>query len=515
MTYTALLRLPSSATRHEKHAEVNRIIDLLRLQKCADTPIRLLSGGERKRVNIGTELLTDPKVLLLDEPTSGLDSTSAVALLQTLHSLACNDGKTVVTSIHQPSSAVFRSFDKLIMLAEGHVVYFGTPVESITYLREINLDCPDGYNAADHWMDLLVVDSAIDDTIDDKLVLLEEKKEIEDTHSYQKNGSKSRQCLIDSWDNDAQATEVWEDIKNDTVSYGAQTFLTEVGKKYNTSWWTQFVILMHRAMRNSRSAIFTTLNMIKAGAIGTMMGLLWFQTPYTEATVHDREGYFFFTMTFWVFDSTFQAFMSFPMERAIIYKERASGSYRLSAYFLAKGCSEAPTRMALPCIYLLLSYWLAGIGNDALVFFGTLMCCLLAVISGESVGLLIGASIMDVEKGMVVMVVCSITLMVLGGFFIETVPVFMSWMKYLSAFKYAFAASRHIVFNKNIPCDGSGTLEVCKGGDTGHVTPSEIREILGVEGSIGFNVVMLFVMFLIPRYIAYLCLLKKKGRERM
>lgn len=144
LTYTALLRLPSDLPKASKHEEVDRIIKLLRLSKVADSPIMLLSGGEKKRVNIGTELLTDPAIIMLDEPTSGLDSTSAVSLIRLLHNLANDHGKTVVTSIHQPSSAVFRSFDRLIMLADGNVVYFGTPVDSLSYLRDQDLSCPDG-----------------------------------------------------------------------------------------------------------------------------------------------------------------------------------------------------------------------------------------------------------------------------------------------------------------------------------------------------------------------------------
>ena len=71
LTYTALLRLPDSMPKEQKFQEVQRIIKLLRLTKVQDNPIRMCSGGEKKRVNIGTELLTDPKIILLDEPTSG------------------------------------------------------------------------------------------------------------------------------------------------------------------------------------------------------------------------------------------------------------------------------------------------------------------------------------------------------------------------------------------------------------------------------------------------------------
>merc|ERR1719261_723206 len=81
LTYTAFLRLGDNYTKEEKIEEVDKVIKLLRLERCADTPIQLVSGGERKRTNIGTELLINPSIIMLDEPTSGLDSTSAVALM--------------------------------------------------------------------------------------------------------------------------------------------------------------------------------------------------------------------------------------------------------------------------------------------------------------------------------------------------------------------------------------------------------------------------------------------------
>jgi ABC-type multidrug transport system ATPase subunit len=114
------------------------------LSRCADTPINMISGGEKKRVNIGSEPLTDPAIVFLNEPTSGLDSTSAVALMRILHDLARDEGKTIIMSIHQPSSVVFFAFDALMLLADGKVVYLGTPNGSLEYVRDMGLECPRG-----------------------------------------------------------------------------------------------------------------------------------------------------------------------------------------------------------------------------------------------------------------------------------------------------------------------------------------------------------------------------------
>jgi ABC-type multidrug transport system ATPase subunit len=504
--YTAFLRLPQAWSKNEKLEEVERIISLLRLNKVSESPIYMLSGGEKKRVNIGTELLTDPSCLLLDEPTSGLDSTSAVALMKMLQNLAKTQKKTIITSIHQPNSALFQSFDKVIMLAEGYVVYFGNPVNSLNYLEDQQLTCPNGYNAADHWMDLLVRDSAIDEEKEQSAGNI---SSTEHTTAYRMT---TRQQLIDAWDGEAVAEQMDMTLKKDSDE---ESEIVQSFQKYNTSWGAQYRILVHRALKNSRSAIFTPINLIKSAAIGLIAGLLWFQLDYTEESVFDRSSYFFFTMTFWVFDSMFGALMAFPSEREVILKERSSGSYHLSAYFLAKTTSEMPVRLVLPFIYMAISFWMAAISPRFDLFVLTTLISLLSVVAGEALGLLVGATIYDMEKAMSVMTVASLALMLLGGFFVENIPSFLSWGKYLSPFKYSFDASRQLVFDRPVPCDGSGALEdLCAGLSTGSVPSEDVIEFLNIQGSVGFNVGLLVVIGLVPRYVAYLALKSKKESER-
>jgi ABC-type multidrug transport system ATPase subunit len=520
-TYTALLRLPSTMSTDEKVAEVDHIISLLRLHKVSESPIKMLSGGEKKRVNIGTELLTKPAVILLDEPTSGLDSTTAVALLQLLHRLARGDGissppSTVITSIHQPSSAVFRAFDQLLLLSDGKVVYFGNPVASLDYLRTQNLTCPDGYNAGDHWMDVLVIDDSPHDN---------QQSNDDDQEREGLLGPKllPRLQLQQAWDNEALAEQMdaaIDDIgsTNKSASLVGRSFLDADGNttKYNTSWATQYYVLTHRSAKNSRTAIFTPLNIIKSACIGLVAGMLWWRMKYTEERVHDRSSYYFFTMTFWVFDSMMGALMAFPAERAVILKERASGSYHLSAYFLAKTSSDAPVRLILPFLYMFISFWMAGIDSRFSVFVSSTCCTLLSVVAGEALGLLVGTSIHDITKAMTVMIVAGLFLMLLGGFYVQYVPSFIGWVEYLSPFRYAFSASLSLVFSNDVPCDGSGALEeLCgDGNDFGYANAADVVAYLGAKGSIGFNVAMLLVICLVPRYAAYLALRSQKGDER-
>jgi len=565
--YTAMLRLPQAWTKQKKMDEVEQIIRLLRLTKVADSKIKLLSGGEKKRVNIGTELLTDPEVMLLDEPTSGLDSTSAVALMKMLQRLARTSNKTIITSIHQPSSALFASFDRLIMLAEGHVVYFGRPRDSLEYMRRQNLDCPDGYNVADHWMDLLVQDSAIEDgteasadngDVDDNVISVEpipttsvstvnsngatSPEEacptlipVNPKHYDEKNnsaiaavlnrvkGMTTRKQLILAWDKETVAEQidlcVEQELTNrlslDVSASGNNDQNEPHGSKYNTTWGLQYRTLVHRSLKNSRSAIFTPLNLVKSCALGLTSGLIWFQMEYTETRVFDRSSYFFFTMTFWVFDAMFQSFLTFPTERAVVLKERASGSYQLSAYFMGKTTSEMPARLVLPLIYMVISFWIASISTKFSMFVATTLISLLSVMAGEAIGLFIGATIYDTEKGLTVMTVVALFLALVGGFFVENVPSFLVWSKFLSPFKYSFDASLQLVFDEPVPCDGSGALEeLCGGSDDGYASREDVIAYLGVQGSVGFNVGILIAIGLLPRYFAYLALGAKKESDR-
>jgi len=493
-------------------------------------------------------------VLLLDEPTSGLDSTSAVSLLKLLKTLAKGQKKTILTSIHQPSSAMFLNcFDKLLMLSEGRVAYFGTPANSLGYLQEQGYACPPGYNAADHWMDLLVTDSAVEEErmqqqsiadggADDEeegggAVVVADKddppagelrrRRTDGASGRKRDAASPRFHLQAAWDNESVAVQMDRALlqsngtagghssDEDSADNNVAVVNTKKFSKYQTSWGTQYAVLTHRALKNSRSAIFTPLNLVKSIAIGVVAGVLWFQKQYSEQNVYDISSYYFFTMTFWVFDSMFQALMAFPQERTVILKERASGSYRLSAYFLAKTTSDAPVRLILPLLYMIVSYWMAGFDNRFTVFIGTIGCTLLSVVAGEAIGLFVGAAIYDMEKAITSMTVVTLALMLLGGFFVENPPYWIAWGKYLSPFKYAFDSSLQLIFSRPVPCDGSGALgSLCGGSDTGYASPEAVLGVLGVQGSVGFNVGILIAICFLPRYAAYLCLRYKKEAER-
>ena len=115
------------------------MLDKLHLNHCADRMVSVggglmpvISGGERKRICIAFEMITNPKLIILDEPTSGLDSTSAYRVMKLMQKEA-RSGKIVIATIHMPSSETFLLFDKVMLLSEGNCIYHGGVMEIPSY----------------------------------------------------------------------------------------------------------------------------------------------------------------------------------------------------------------------------------------------------------------------------------------------------------------------------------------------------------------------------------------------
>ncbi|KAF0713025.1 hypothetical protein As57867_004542, partial [Aphanomyces stellatus] len=123
--FSAALRLPNDTTAGQRAGFVDDILDVLELNAKANMQYLTLSQGERKRVTIGVELLSNPSILFLDEPTTGLDSRAATIVMECVKRIA-QSGRTVVCTIHQPSTVLFELFDKLLLLKTGgQMVFFG------------------------------------------------------------------------------------------------------------------------------------------------------------------------------------------------------------------------------------------------------------------------------------------------------------------------------------------------------------------------------------------------------
>ena len=153
--FQAALRL-HHLTEGEKQYRINQILKQLNLEECRNARVggqfsKSISGGQRKRVAIGIELLANPQCIVLDEPTSGLDSHNAYKIIRILKDLS-KEGKIVIATLHQPSSLMFKELDRLLLLSSGQTLYLGKASRVVEYMQNLGIKVNEKMNPADFFM---------------------------------------------------------------------------------------------------------------------------------------------------------------------------------------------------------------------------------------------------------------------------------------------------------------------------------------------------------------------------
>ncbi|KAL2902042.1 ABC transporter G family member 14 [Bienertia sinuspersici] len=357
LLFTALLRLPSTLAHEVKVGQVERVVAELGLGKVTNSIIggplvRGISGGEKKRVSIGQEMLINPSLMLLDEPTSGLDSTTALRIMTTLKGLA-EGGRTVITTIHQPSSRLYHMFHKVILLSEGRPIYYGSGSTALEYFSSIGFSTSLTINPADLLLDLASgIGPESKHAMEQGENMEQEKKQVKEAliSSYEKNictRLKSELCNFEA------ATYNWKKDASNTTRKDIK------GEQWCTSWWHQFKVLVQRGMKERRFEAFNRLRIFQVLSVAILGGLLWWHTP--ESHINDRIALIFFFSVFWGFYPLYNAVFTFPQERRMLIKERTSGMYKLSSYFLARTIGDLPLELALPTAFVFIIYWMGGL----------------------------------------------------------------------------------------------------------------------------------------------------------
>jgi len=442
---TAWLRLPQRWADSEKFKRVQRIISLLGLDKTAKTKVGKpfgpsISGGEKKRLNVANEALTNPSVMFLDEPTSGLDSTSAKSLVELLRELA-HGGRTIVTSIHQPSSSIFYHFDQIIVLAEGRIIYDGPPEGLLPYFAQFGIQCSKSYNPADFALDI-----CSDTEVLKKLP----------TVSYEVDTNKGK---------------VEEEVSKS---------LTEPEQKWPTDWYMQFKILLWRAFIQKRGDIVTGLETFRWGGVGLIASMCWFQIPRKEDHIHDYVGFSFFITVFSTFVVSYSSLFQFLGESSVITRERRTGAYRLSAYYVAKIVAEWPIEILYPSVFFTVCFWSAGLNTSFFIFIQCYFVIIFHVFCASSLGCALGVYHLDVKKSQIAVSVTVLSMMLLGGFYVndKNLPDFISWASYLSMIRHPYLLIvSTCIQDVEFDCAEESAYEIC-------LTQSTIpgREVLKHQG---------------------------------
>ncbi|KAL6007783.1 hypothetical protein ACLOJK_033285 [Asimina triloba] len=189
--------------------------------------------------------------------------------------------------------------------------------------------------------------------------------------------------------------------------------------RVSNSWFTQFTTLLRRSLKERRHEAFNSLKVLQVVAAAVLAGSMWWHSDMRN--VHDRLGLLFFISIFWGVFPSFNAVFTFPQERAIFMKERASGMYTLSSYFVAHLAGDLPMELILPSAFIGVCYWMAGLRPDAGAFLLTWIVLLWYVLVAQGLGLALGAAIMDAKQASTVVTVTMLAFLLTGGFYVHKV----------------------------------------------------------------------------------------------
>ncbi|KAH0469408.1 hypothetical protein IEQ34_000966 [Dendrobium chrysotoxum] len=487
LTYCAMLRLPADRVRDS----VEGVMGELGLKGCGQTIVKGVSGGERKRVAIGHEMLVNPSAVVVDEPTSGLDSTAAGRMVETLAGMA-RKGRAVVASIHQPASRVYNMFDSVMLMAEGRCVYYGRGRDALDYFASIGFVSEIYVNPADFMLDLANGVTRVDN------------------HADTADKAHIKQSLISSY-NKLLAPKVKASVNSSIAASMASAESLRIGSERSgekeakdftrTSWLKQFSILIRRSLKERRHETFNSLRVFQVIAAAFLAGSMWWHSSIRN--VQDRLGLLFFISIFWGVFASFNAVFTFPQEQVIVNKERASGMYSLSSYFMARMAGDLPMELILPTIFVLIIYWMASLRPELGAFLLTMVVILGYVLVAQGLGLAIGAVIMNAKQASTVITITMLAFLLTGGFYVQKVPICMKWLKYTSFTFYCFRLLIGVQYRGD-------EISFYQGLSHNHERISSREAEVEGQVSIMVSIMALMMMFVGYRILAYAALRRIK-----
>ncbi|ETP23889.1 hypothetical protein F441_03047, partial [Phytophthora nicotianae CJ01A1] len=439
LTFSAFLRQGADVPDSHKYDSVNECLDLLDLNLIADQIIRGSSVEQMKRLTIGVELAAQPSVLFLDEPTSGLDARSAKLIMDGVRKVA-NTGRTIVCTIHQPSSEVFSVFDSLLLLKRGGETVFAGELgdnarEMIEYFESIDgvAKLETDYNPAT-WM-LEVIGAGVGNSNGDKTDFVEIFK-----------ASAHFERLQSSLDQ--------EGVTRPSPSLPALEF----SDKRAASELTQAKFLLKRFCDLYwRTASFNLTRFAISLGMGIAYGITYVRTEYeTYSGVNSGLGMIYMITSF-IGLIAFNGLIPIAYEeRAVFYRERAAQTYNAFWYFFGLGVMEIPYAAASVLLFLIPFFPTVGFSGIG-AFLTSWLVLVLQVLHQAFMAELLVFLLPNLEVAEIVGVLLNLLGYLFSGFSppASALPSATVWLYDITPMKYSTAAFSAVVFGD---CSSDGDL---------------------------------------------------------
>jgi len=442
LVYSARLRLrlrgggggTSSSGAAEDRAR--ELMAELGLGHVAASRVADVSGGERRRVSIGMDLVHDPAVLLLDEPTSGLDSGSALHIVKMLRDMAAKHDKTVVLTIHQPGFRILELIDRVVLLADGAVRHHGSLDFLQSRLIATGHDIPAHVNVLEYAME--TIDSLKPDVA-------------------------------------VAATAVTTITAAAASANPVPASARRTG--YANSPAAEVRILAGRFAKTVlRTPQLFAARMAQSVLAGAFLGSIFLGTTDLQS----RLGFFAFNLTY-LLSSTTEALPVFLHERRILERETSRGAYRVSSYVASNAAVFLPFLLAAALLYAAPVYWLVGLAREPAAFAYFALVVWLVMLTANSFVACLSALAPNYIVGNSVVAGLIGCFFLFSGYFVasKNIPRYWVFMHYASLFKYPFEA---LVVNEYGGARGARECLASAGGGAGGICVLDGAGLLRQQG---------------------------------
>ncbi|XP_017792233.1 PREDICTED: ATP-binding cassette sub-family G member 1-like [Habropoda laboriosa] len=421
-TIAAHLKLGYTISSAYKHTQVLELLEMLGLSHCYDTLCGKLSGGQKKRLDVALELLSNPSVLFLDEPTTGLDSSSCSQCIALLKRLAKIERRTIICTIHQPSALLLEMFDAIYTVAGGYCIYRGPVKSLLPHMSSVGADCPPYHNPADFLLEIAIGDYGISV---DKLA--------------------------------AAADTMCKDDKSVTYTMKAQLDDNTKEPPPPAGFIAQCYLLYKRQLLSlKRDYTLLVVRLLCHLLIGVIFGYLYMGSGYRATGVLANYVYLYGSLLLIVYTGKMAVTLAFPQEMRILSREHFNRWYRLAPYYISMLLVEIPFQTSCAATYLAVSYWLTGQPVETPRIISFMVVSIAASLTAQAWGFFIGATTpvkIAVFAGPIIAVLFSVF-----GFCIRYMdtPHMFRWMFHISYFRASFHSLLHTVYGfdrMDLKCD--------------------------------------------------------------
>ncbi|KAH6770535.1 hypothetical protein C2S52_015338 [Perilla frutescens var. hirtella] len=506
--FAAEVRLPPSISTAEKKKRVIELVNQLGLTSAMHTNIgnegtRGVSGGEKRRVSIGVDIIHKPSLLFLDEPTSGLDSTSAYSVVEKVKDIA-RGGSIVLMTIHQPSFRIQMLLDRITVLARGRLVYMGSPTALPVYLAGFQRPVPEGENSIEYLLD--VIKEYDESTVGLDPLILYQRDGIKPDQRKTKNRMPQTPLSMQSGAYPRLASHFYKDFSvwiyqgvtgtprrpptwtpartpgqtpgktpmsssrshiynrhapppkppvvftpaSDSLSYTTSYQEFDIEEevldepehrhKFANPWLREVAVLSWRTALN---VIRTPELFLSREIVLTVMALvlssLFKNLHKTEFLSINRLLNFYIFAICLVFFSSNDAVPTFIQERFIFIRETSHNAYRASSYVISSLIIYLPFFAIQGFTFAAITKYILRLHANIISFWLILYASL---ITTNAYVMLVSAVVPSYITGYAVVIATTALFFLTCGFFLKPsqIPMYWKWLHYISAIKYPFEA---------------------------------------------------------------------------